>query len=304
MNVALVTGASGFVGRHAVAALAQSGFAVHGVARQPLAELPAVWHAVDLLDARARQALVESVRPSHLLHLAWETRHGYFWEAPDNLDWVAATLDLVRHFQANGGQRMVLTGSCAEYDWAPEVIADGLCREEQTPCRPATLYGEAKAATHALVAAFAARAGLSHAWGRLFFLYGPFEAEARLVPSVIRALLSGQSAEIGNGAVVRDFLHARDAGNALAALLASPVEGPVNIASGEGFAIEEIARRLGRLVGETDLLKFGTQASDRNNPARLLAEVTRLKDEVGFVPRFDLDAGLSDATEWWREHGT
>ena len=62
--------------------------------------------------------LIEEVRPSHLLHFAWETRHGYFWQAPENQIWAEATVDLARAFKDAGGRRAVFAGSCAEYDWA------------------------------------------------------------------------------------------------------------------------------------------------------------------------------------------
>ena len=70
MSVALVTGASGFLGRHAVSALLDMGFAVHALARQPLPELPATWHEVDLLADVNWAGLMANVRPTHLLHLA------------------------------------------------------------------------------------------------------------------------------------------------------------------------------------------------------------------------------------------
>lgn len=302
MSVALVTGASGFVGRHAVAALAAGGFTVHAVARRPLAEVPAVWHAADLLDAQARRTLMESVRPTHLLHLAWETRHGYFWEAPENLDWVAATLDLVRRFHGSGGARMVLAGSCAEYDWTPEALGDGICRERETPCRPATLYGTAKLAAYELTAAYAARVGMSHAWGRLFLAYGPHETESRLVPSVVLSLLAGARVKLGDGGKRRDFMDARDAGAGFAALLRSSVEGPVNIASGACSSIADVASRLARLIGQEELLDFGALAPRANDPRHLCADVARLKAEVGFVAGYNLEQGLADAVEWWR-HG-
>jgi nucleoside-diphosphate-sugar epimerase len=302
VKVALVTGASGFIGRHATAALVGRGFIVHAVARQPLSDLPVTWHQADLFDAATRQEIIENVRPTHLLHLAWEARHSYFWEAPENLDWVAATLGLVRLFHAAGGQRMVLAGSCAEYDWTPQGLGDGICREHETPLRPTTLYGMAKLFTYRLAAAFAERNGLSCAWGRIFFLFGPGEAEGRLVPSVIRTLRAEETAELGEGNRLRDFLDVRDAGAAFAALLASSVEGPVNIASGEGVTIAELVQRLARQIGDKmHLLKFGARATAVNDPERLLADISRLRDEVGFARRHDLERGLAETVRWWQD---
>jgi len=308
VSIVLVTGASGFVGRQAVPALMAQGFTVHAVTRRlPSSQdsataenLAAVhWHAVDLAHADERRALIDAVRPTHLLHLAWEARHGYFWQAAENLDWAAISLDLVRLFHAAGGQRAVFAGSCAEYDW--NALADGICYERTTPCRPASFYGVAKHATHDIIQGYAARVGLSHAWGRIFFMYGPAEPASKLIPAMIRALLTATPLQLGPGTAVRDFLDVREVGAALAALLAAPVDGPVNIASGEGVTVAEIGRRLAALLERPEnLLEFGARPPNANEPPRLVANVTRLHAEVGFQPKQDLTAGLADTVAWWR----
>ena len=280
MNKLLVTGAGGFIGRHAAAACAALGFEVHGVGRE-----------VDLTDGPARRALIDDLRPSHLLHFAWETRHGYFWQAPENSAWTEATVDLAELFRDAGGERAVFAGSCAEYDWTAS--DDGVYREAATPCRPVTAYGMAKQAAHERIAA----SGLNYAWGRLFLLYGPFEAAARLAPSIIKAALAGRSAELKEPDAVRDFLDSRDAGAAFAALLASTVLGPVNIASGEGVTVAHVARRLTHYADGPDAVSPHATTPD---PLRLVADVSRLRHEVGFTPARDLDTGLAHAVDWWR----
>lgn len=281
MRKVLVTGAGGFIGRHAAAALSAMGFEVHGIGRE-----------VDLTDSAARRSLIDAVKPSHLLHFAWETRHGYFWQAPENRIWVEATVDLAKLFQEAGGERAVFAGSCAEYDWAASEA--GVCREAATPLRPATAYGAAKQAAHERIA----KSGLGYAWGRLFLLYGPHEAETRLVPSIIGAALAGRAVELREPDARRDFLDVRDAGAAFAALLASAVEGAVNIASGEGSAIADVASRLTRLAAGPDAV---SPHATSPKPLRLVADIARLRHEVGFTPGRDLEQGLADAVGWWRE---
>ena len=116
----LVTGASGFIGRRVVAQLATEGrFEIVTASRRPDPRMPAgvTHHAVDMLALGAPVDLIQRVRPTHLVHLAWNAEPGRFWNAPDNLDWAAATLTLVRAFLEAGGTRAVLAGTCAEYDW-------------------------------------------------------------------------------------------------------------------------------------------------------------------------------------------
>ena len=319
----LVTGASGFVGRNTLGPLRTLGFEVHGTveSRDVLDERGVVEHDVDLLDSHQIRRLIRDVAPSHLLHLAWCTEHGKYWEALENLDWVAASLTLARAFHEHGGKRMVMAGSCAEYDWAApnrtaqetnppppqggspageESRETSACVEGVTPCRPATLYGISKYALHTLISAFNDRAGISGAWARIFLLYGPNEDSRRLVASVIRSLLSGEPAECTHGEQVRDFLHVADAGSALAALVNSGVEGPVNLASGKAVPLSELLHVLGKQLGRGDLIRLGARPAPPNDPLVLAANTRRLNEEVGWEPAMDLETGLEATISWWR----
>ncbi|KQT46827.1 NAD-dependent dehydratase [Methylobacterium sp. Leaf456] len=299
MRRVLVTGGAGFVGRPAVAALAARGFEVHAVGRRA-PEGVHVFHPADLLDAQARRAAVRAAGAGHLLHLAWVTEPGRYWQAPENLDWTAASLDLVRGFREAGGTRAVVAGTCAEYDWtgiAPLSRAEGAGihrghLSESAPCRPATLYGAAKDGLRRVLTGYAASTGLSLAWGRLFYLYGPGEAPGRLVGDAARALLDGRRFATSEGRQRRDFLHVMDAGDAFAALLDSAVEGPVNIGSGASVPVRTLLETLGRLTGRPDLIDFGARPLPPTEPACIEADIRRLTGEVGFHPHLDLDEGL------------
>jgi nucleoside-diphosphate-sugar epimerase len=143
--------------------------------------------------------------------------------------------------------------------------------------------------------------GLSTAWARVFFQYGPGEHPDRLVASVIRHLLSAREAPCSHGRQIRDFLHVADVGAAFAALLDSAVTGPVNIGSGTGIAIGELLGEIARQIGRPDLLRLGARAAPPGEPAVLVADVTRLHAEVGWRPHYTLADGLCSAIEWWRE---
>ena len=301
MAVILITGASGFVGRHAVTALRGAGHEVHGLSRRPRVDEACIWHTVDVLDGAAVSRLFERVRPSHLLHFAWETEHGRYWTAPENLHWVEATLHLVRRFYSAGGQRFVGAGTCAEYAWDEAALGQGPVTELGALRRPRDLYGIAKGATFDLLTAYCARLSLSFAWGRLFFPYGAPDRRPTLMPSVIRALRCGQPARCTDGRQRRDFIHVRDAGAAFAALLTSEVTGPVNIASGAPTSIAEVVTLLGSLFGRPELIHLGALERPRGDPDCLFADVERLRNEVGFVPKTELRGGLQETVAWWAE---
>ena len=193
-----------------------------------------------------------------------------------------------------------MVGTCAEYDWS---TATGPLAEYTSPVNPATLYGVAKDALRRVASAYAEQEGVELAWGRLFLLYGPREAPARLVPSVIRALLTGQPVATGSPERVRDFLHVEDVAGAVVALLHSSVLGPVNIASGLRVTVGDVLDRIVQLTGRAELVRRGALPDRLGEPPLLLADVARLRDEVGYRPRLELAEGLATTVRWWQEHG-
>jgi nucleoside-diphosphate-sugar epimerase len=284
----LVTGATGFVGRHALEPLRARGLDVVSASRAD---------GVDLLEPGAAERFVRRVRPTHLLHMAWYAEHGRFWTSRENVRWVEGSLALLRAFAAVGGRRAVLAGSCAEYDWD----VAGTCREDITPVRPATLYGAAKHGLHTVATPFASQEGFELAWGRIFFAFGPHEPEGRIVPAVARALLAGEEARVTHGRQVRDFLAVEELGDAFAALVAADgVQGAVNVASGRALELRRLVGAVADAAGRPELVRYGAIEARPGEPDELVADVTRLRDDVGWMPRETLEEGVARAVAWWR----
>lgn len=300
MKSLLLTGAAGFIGRHVVSELAGSDFAINALVLPSDPALPPQdnlhFHEVDLFDYARQEDVFRKVRPTHLLHLAWYTAHGKYWTSAENPRWVQCSLELARNFAKYGGKRAVFAGTCAEYDWSSPLLS-----EASTPTVPATLYGSCKNALRQIIGAYAPQAGFGWAWGRIFLLYGPFEHPDRFVPSVIRAIIRSQAAKCTAGTQVRDYLHVEDVASAFVALLKSPVQGPVNIASGRPIAIREIATLIAGQLGRPELLKLGALPARPDEPERLIADTQRLLEEVVWKPKHTIESGLEQVIAWWKE---
>jgi nucleoside-diphosphate-sugar epimerase len=280
MTRVLVTGGTGFVGKPAVAALQRRGLDVFAASRAD----------ADLLDPADINRLVGSIRPTHLLHLAWCTEPGRYWTSPDNAAWEAASVHLLRRFAESGGRRAVVAGTSAEYDWT----APAPFHEATTPIRPATIYGRAKDAVHLAAQAI----GVQLAWARLFGMYGPGEPEAKLVSKVITTLLRGEAFRGPAPADLRDFLFIEDVAEALAALVADDAIGAFNVGSGRGIAISTLVETIATQLGRPDLIE-ADRAPSGDAPA-VVADITRLTSVVPWKPIYTLDRGIGETIEYWR----
>jgi nucleoside-diphosphate-sugar epimerase len=260
----------------------------------------AALHRADLLDPESIDALIATVRPTHLLHFAWIAAPGVYWTSAENSRWVDAGTRLAQRFFSSGGRRAVMAGSCAEYDWTRV----GVCREESSPladsAAAAAPYAAAKLAMHRSLARLGVQFGASTAWGRIFFQFGPGEHASRLVPSVIRSLLAGREALCSPGTQVRSFLHVADVGDAFAALLDSPLQGAVNVGSGERLSVAALTGAIAAQIGRPDLVRLGAIPLQAGEPALLVPDLARLHGELGWRPRFDLESALADTIAWWR----
>lgn len=296
MRRVLVTGATGFIGSRTLPLLVERGFEVGAVfyGHQPIDVRGVRWYRTDLFDVTATASTIRRFAPTDLLHFAWYAVPSLYWDARENVRWLEASLSLLEEFAANG-RRAVCAGTCAEYDWSHEI-----CSEDETPLRPATLYGACKRALGEIADVLSERIGLSLAWGRIFFVYGPGEHADRLVPSVTQALLRGLPAPCSTGSQVRDFLHVDDLARAFVELLESDVTGPVNMASGRPLAIRDLLLAIGKAVGNSELLQFGALPARPNDPALLVADVRRLTEEIGWQMHIDVPEGVRDTVEWWR----
>ncbi len=298
MKKVIVCGGAGFIGRQSLNPLLESGYEVHAIDLNLLANeySDVIWHKVNLFEFKQVEKLFTEIKADYLLNFAWFTSHAKYWSSPENFNSVKLSLKLFEEFVKNGGKRIVMAGTCAEYYWNNE-----LCSEKYSLMRPSTIYGQCKLAIFNLLKAFAQLHGISWAWGRLFFLFGPYENKNRFVASIINSILDGKRPKCSHGRQIRDFMSTVDAGSAFAKLLVSKVNGAVNIASGNPVSLKEIGKNIERLLGTRNKIDFGAIKASKSEPDKIVADIGRLTSEVGWKPTVTIEKRLEDTISWWRK---
>lgn len=283
----LLTGSSGFIGNHVVNALKAHNidFLTIGRGFQNTYQN----HIVsDLLTTESFSESIRKANPTHLIHLAWYTKHGKYWQSPQNLEWITATYRLLEAFCEHGGEYALIAGTCAEYDWQY-----GFCDEELTPVNPNSLYGIAKDSTRRISQLLCHKYNIPIGWARIFFPYGYGETSERLIPSLFSVFRQEQLPFGVNSQSFRDFLHVTDLAEALLTCVLSQAEGVINISSGKPVAIQSIVEIIANIYNQNPSLVLALKATRKGEPSLLIGNNQKLKN-LGWNQKIDLEVGLSE----------
>ena len=219
MTRVLLTGATGFVGRQIMRALAKADAKLVPVVRMGkenlVADLPNVERVISTTDIFSEGELwwaKQCQGVDTIIHAAWYAEPGKYLQSSKNVDCLTGSINLVRGAMKAGVNRFVGIGTCVEYDLANDILS------VDTPLKPITPYAASKAALFLTLSQWLPTQLMGFAWCRLFYLYGDGEDERRLVPYIRKQLQSSQPAELTSGKQIRDFLDVIEAGRKLPTL--------------------------------------------------------------------------------------
>jgi UDP-glucose 4-epimerase len=286
----LVTGAGGFLGRAVCRLLLARGARVHGLTRASPTPAGVVSHEADLSAPGMPEALVSSLLPSAVLHLASPVNlsrdpAGF----PEMQRQVLGATDALARACLAAGARLLYVGTCEEYGDGPAPFS-----EDQAP-RPVSPYSAAKAAASAWVHCMARTGGLQAVVARPFLTYGPEQRGGRLIPAAIDAALAGRAFPMTDGAQTREVNYVDDVARGLvAAAGAGRALGEViNIGGGEEIAVRALAERIfDRCGAPRALVKAGALPRRGGEVPRFVGDHRKARRLLGHAPQIGLDEGL------------
>jgi nucleoside-diphosphate-sugar epimerase len=318
----LVTGAIGFVGINVVRCLAEEGDQVIAMYRSPpdrtaIDFLAEVEHRVtlvpgDIEEVEGLSALVRDHQIDGIVHAAAITPRLETERAmPARIMRInfMGTLHVLDAARAHGVRRVIYVSSDALY--GPIADPTKPVTEDTVPAAE-NLYGIAKIASEAVCRRYQTLFDMEIAAGRVCATYGPMERETRsrkgmsAIYQVAHAVLKGRGLSVRGLNVVRTWTHVEDIVRALVAMLKAPhlTYSAYNVSYGQVYSLQQVLDVFQKLepefryvvVGEGETADIAYDESRQRGPL----DITRLRQDIGYEPRYDLESGVRAYMDWLR----
>lgn len=311
---ALVTGADGFIGSHLVETLLAQGCDVRAFVYYNsfnswgwLDTLPPdVIRSLDVFsgDIRDPNGVFEAVKGCDVVfHLAALIAIPFSYHSPDSyIDTnIKGTLNVLQAARKLGTERVLITSTSEVYGTAQYAPID-----EKHPFQGQSPYSATKIGADRLAESFYRSFGTPVVIVRPFNTYGPRQSARAVIPTIITQLLLGQTElQLGSLAPTRDFNYVKDTAQGFIALAeADPAVGKeINIATGKEYSIGDVANVLISELNPDALIITDDQRlrPEASEVFRLMGDNTLITTLTSWRPRFELDAGLHDTIDWFRQ---
>jgi nucleoside-diphosphate-sugar epimerase len=231
-------------------------------------------------------------------HLAWS---GTVGDARNDMrlqhDNIGYALDAAELAHKLGCHTFIGAGSQAEYGRVEGPLS------EELPTFPENGYGIAKLCAGRMTRIACTQLGMKHIWTRILSVYGPNDGEKTMIISAVRQLLRGEIPQFTKGEQKWDYLYCDDAARAMLLLGEKGKDGQVYcIGSGSACPLAEYIEQMRAAVDEKAKVALGAVPYGEKQVMYLCADISRLKEDTGFVPEVTFQEGIKRTVAWVRNH--
>ena len=224
------------------------------------------------------------------MHLAWNKTSGAERDDVDiQMQNIQYTLDAVRLASRAGCSVFVGAGSQAEYGVQSVPLAPAL------PVNPESGYGIAKYTAGKFASMLCAQLGLRFNWLRILSVYGPHDGAHTLIRYCVDELRAGRSPELTKAEQMWDYLHCDDAALAFLSVALKGRDGMFYpLGSGKGRRLSEYIEEIRSIIAPNVELEFGKKSYYPHQPMYLVADISELTRDTGWVPKIDFADGIKN----------
>jgi nucleoside-diphosphate-sugar epimerase len=295
----LITGASGFLGRHVLRSLAGENVDILALSRSgdcdSSRQANVTWAIANLSQPESYQSCVKKFDADIVIHLAWSKIPDYSAETC-----LANAFNSIRLLEfiatQTGCRRIIASGSCMEYsDW------NGECKEYDTVISH-SYFSWSKRFIQEHLRILASENEIEFIWFRIFYVFGKGQRADALIPTIMTAIKKGEPISVRSPDNKHDFVYIKDVAKAfhLAVIGNAGSSGIYNVGSGSATSVREVCRAIAVAENVDWSAESCGQARKGIPPVEQQAEVSfwanivKSRDELGWVCAWDLQSAIDD----------
>lgn len=280
MKKVIVTGITGAIGQYISEPLKELGFEVYGIGRRDFDTSNFTYINLNINDQEKLKKLFDDIKAEYLIHLAWDLSKGYF-HSNANFDMLTSSINMLKYFKDNNGKKAIYIGTYVEYSF------ENIPAKEYDKLNPTSVYAKCKNYLREISELYCKSNGIDFCWARLFNTYGENDNNTRLFPYLINTLKNNEKVSINHSQLEKDYIYAGDIAKILSLIINSDVTGIINICSGKGIKLKDLAIMIAEKLGKIDLLELNEFNADE--PLKSIGDNSRIINELGFYNYTDIE---------------
>ena len=227
-------------------------------------------------------------KPQIIIHTAWITTPGVYRNDLSNLKYAQFTADLAKYIAFSDVEHLIILGTCVEYGHQFGPSTAGI-----TNLAPSTLYADQKVTAFYAVKELLRESEIRFTWARVFFPYGPYQDQKRLIPQLIHSLKKGESFVLSDTSSIYDWITTRDIASAISWVIESELPTEIDVGTSFGFTNLELLTTVEKLLQTTNQLPAEEMHDLGLNEVFIVGKTSPLL-KSGWSPMDTLNSGL----EW------
>jgi len=294
----LITGSAGFVGRNLVKVMKDRNIELLAtdIINSPFDDVEYV--KLDITNREDVFKVFKDYGISFVFHLAAHPLSASIKEPVRNaMINIIGSLNIMDASREFGVEKIIFSSASSIVG---EVMKNPV--SEDHPCKPKTPYGVAKFCVEHYLRVYQELYGLDYVIFRFFNVYGPYQypSSGALIPVVMERIIKGQEVVIyGDGSTARDFIYVEDIADFYVETMRQRnIKNEVfNMGTGKLTTVKEVVELIAKVVGKEPKIVYRPK-----KPGEIMnfsADVTKLKDFFGKVPKTTLEEGLRKTYEWF-----
>lgn len=296
----IITGATGMIGSSLIKLLVDAGYHINAIVRPNSAKLSNIVSSdnVEIIECDVNNlAQLESkgLRGDIFYHFGWD---GVFGDDRSNVikqeSNVHNTLSALALAASSGCKKFIIAGSQAEYGLQTTPLS---C---STIAMPITPYGIAKKAAFELGCIYGKQLGVQVCSGRILSAYGIGDNHYTMVMNLLSNLMAGKTCDLTSGEQIWDYIYSEDVARAFLMIGERGVDGKAYpVGSGNGRPLKEYINIIYDKVGNSSAkLNFGAIKLGDTAIKHLVADISELTADTGFLPQHTFSDGIVKTIEW------